>query len=132
VLAHNPNIKSTGHTIMKINHLFAAVALTLIGAVASAQTAAFAPGANTPRIDKRQANQERRIDQGIASGALTKRETRRLEKEQVHIDKAEDKAKADGTVTAHERKRLTKMQNHASRDIYRQRRDQQTASGAGK
>ena len=117
---------------MKINHLFAAAALTLIGAVASAQTAASAPGANTPRIDKRQANQERRIDQGIASGALTKRETRRLEKEQAHIDKAEDKAKADGSVTAQERKRLTKMQNHASHDIYRQKHDQQTAGVTGK
>jgi hypothetical protein len=117
---------------MKINHLLAAAALTLFGACASAQTAAAAPGANTPRIDKRQANQERRIDQGVASGALTKRETRRLEREQAHIDKAEDRAKADGAVTAAERKHLTKMQNHASRDIYRQKHDRQTAAGAGK
>jgi hypothetical protein len=118
--------------IMNINHLLVAAALTLIGAVASAQTAASAPGANTPRIDQRQANQERRIDQGVASGALTKRETRRLEKQQAHIDKAEDRAKADGTVTAAERKRPTKMQNHASRDIYRQKHDQRTAGGWGK
>ena len=74
--------------------------LAVAGAAASAQTAASAPGANTPRVDQRQANQEQRIDQGIASGALTKRETRRLEKEQTVINKAEDKAKADGTVTA--------------------------------
>ena len=117
---------------MKTIHLIAAAALALTGISASAQTAASAPGANTPRIDQRQANQEKRIDQGIASGQLNKRETRRLEREQAHINKAEDKAKADGSVTAQERKHLTKMQNHASRDIHRQKHDQQTAAGAPK
>jgi len=116
---------------MKTIHLIAGAVLALVGAVASAQTAASAPGANTPRIDKRQANQEQRIDSGLSSGQLTKRETRRLEKEQALVNKAEDKAKADGSVTVQERKRLTKMQNHASRDIYRQKHDKQTA-GAGK
>jgi hypothetical protein len=112
---------------MKTIPVIAAAVLALVGSIASAQTAASAPGANTPRIDKRQANQEQRIDKGIASGQLTKRETRRLESEQAHINKAEDKAKADGSVTAQERKRLTRMQNHASRDIYRQKHDKQTA-----
>ena len=117
---------------MKTNQLIAATLLTLVGVAASAQTAAPAPGANTPRIDQRQANQEQRIDQGIASGQLTKRETRRLEKEQAHVNMAEDKAKADGSVTAHERTHLTKMQNHASRDIYRQKHDKQTAASVPK
>jgi hypothetical protein len=116
----------------KLSTLAAAI-LALAAFGASAQTVDSAPGTNTPRIDKRQANQDKRIDQGIASGALTKRETRRLEKEQAHIDKVEDKAKADGTVTARERKHLTKMQNHASRDIYHQKHDAQTAANpAGK
>ena len=110
---------------MKTFHLIAAAVLTLAGAAVAAQTAASAPGANTPRIDQRQANQEKRIDQGIASGALTKRETRRLERQQTVINKGEDKAKADGTVTAQERKRLTKAQNHASRSIARQKHDTQ-------
>ena len=35
---------------------------------------ATAAGTDTPRIDQRQANQEQRIDNGIASGELTKRE----------------------------------------------------------
>lgn len=101
----------------------ATLAIAALGAFAQA---ASAPAA-TPRIDQRQANQEQRIDQGIASGELNKRETRRLEKEQVVINKAEDKAKADGTVTKKERVRLHKMQNHASRDIRRQKHDAQTA-----
>ena len=117
---------------MKTIHILAAAVLSLAGIAASAQTAASAPGANTPRIDQRQANQEKRIDQGIASGQLTTRETRRLEKEQAHVNMAEDKAKADGSVTAHERTHLTKMQNHASRDIYRQKHDAQTALSANK
>lgn len=112
---------------MKTFQLIAAAVLTLVGAAVSAQTAASAPGANTPRIDQRQANQEKRIDQGIASGQLNKRETRRLERQQTAVNKAEDKAKADGTVTAQERKRLTKAQNHASRSIARQKHDAQVA-----
>jgi hypothetical protein len=113
---------------MKTLSLIAAAVLTATTLGAAAQTPT--PGTNTPRIDQRQANQEKRIDQGVASGQLTKRETRRLEKEQARIDKAEDKAKSDGSVTAQERKRLTKAQNHASRDIYRQKHDKQTAGTA--
>ena len=103
--------------------LGAVLAISSLGAFAQAATAPAA----TPGIDQRQANQEKRIDQGIASGELNKRETKRLEKEQVAINKAEDKAKADGTVTKKERTRLHKMQNHASRDIHRQKHDAQTA-----
>ena len=117
---------------MKTPHLIAAAILSLAGVAAFAQNAASAPGTDTPRIDQRQANQEKRIDQGIASGQLNKRETRRLEREQARINRAEDKAKADGTVTAKERKRLAKAQNHASRDIYRQKHDAQTALSANK
>lgn len=110
---------------MKSFQLIAAAVLTLAGAAASAQTAASAAGANTPRIDHRQARQEQRIDQGIASGELTQREAKRLEHQQAAINQAEDKAKADGSVTAKERKRLTHAQNHASRNIYRQKHDRQ-------
>jgi hypothetical protein len=101
----------------------ATLAIASIGAFAQA---ASAPAA-TPRIDQRQANQEKRIDQGIATGELTKHETKRVEKEQAVINKAEDKAKADGKVTKKERAHLTRMQNKASKDIYRQKHDAQTA-----
>lgn len=100
--------------------------LALGATLAIASLGAFAQAA-TPGVDQRQANQEKRVDQGIASGELNRRETRRLEKEQVVIDKAEAKAKADGTVTKKERARLHKMQNRASRDIRRQKHDAQTA-----
>jgi hypothetical protein len=88
---------------------------------------AASSAAATPRVDQRQANQEKRIDQGIASGELNQRETRRLEKQQSVINRAEDRAKADGTVTKTERRSLHKMQNHASKRIHHQKHDAQTA-----
>ncbi|WP_280153531.1 hypothetical protein [Piscinibacter sp. XHJ-5] len=99
----------------------ATMAIACIGAFAQAASAA------TPGVDKRETRQENRIQQGVASGELTARETVRLEREQAAVNKAEAHAKADGTVTKHERKRLHKLQNHTSRDIYRQKHDAQTA-----
>ncbi|RZL33353.1 MAG: hypothetical protein EOP35_18105 [Rubrivivax sp.] len=97
--------------------------LALAGASAFAQT----PGANTPRVDQREANQQARIAQGAASGNLTPHETQRLEKEQARVDNAEAKAKSDGTVTAKERRRLHAMQDGASRDIRRKKHNDRTA-----
>jgi uncharacterized membrane protein YebE (DUF533 family) len=113
----------------------AILSLTLASAswAVLAQAAPATGAASTPGIDKRQANQERRIDQGVASGQLTKRETRKLEREQTAINRAEDKAKSDGVVTAKERHRIQHAQNQASRDIGRQKHDrQQRAASAPK
>ena len=87
-------------------------------------TLAFAQ-ANTPRVDQRQANQEQRIDQGVASGRLTQREANRLERGQQHVDNMENRAKADGVVTARERARLHQAQDVQSARIYRQKHDRQ-------
>jgi opacity protein-like surface antigen len=81
--------------------------------------------AETPRIDQRQANQERRIDQGIASGGLNKKEAARLNKQQGHIDNMENKAKADGTVTKKERAKIKHAQDRASGHITREKHDRQ-------
>lgn len=81
--------------------------------------------ADTPVIDQRQANQEKRIDQGIASGQLNEREANRLNKQQEHINKMEDRAKADGTVTRRERARIDNTQDRASRHIAREKHDRQ-------
>lgn len=83
--------------------------------------------AETPGIDQRQANQERRIDQGIASGQLNQREANRLDREQNRIDRMENRAKADGVVTDRERARITHEQNQASRHIAREKHDRQGA-----
>ena len=111
---HRPTLL---HRLLAANTL----ALAAIGAWAQA---APSPAA-TPGIDQRQANQEKRIDQGVASGSLTARETQRLEDRQAAVDHAENKAKADGTVTAKERRHLNNMQDRNSRAIHRQKRDGQ-------
>lgn len=82
---------------------------------------------DTPGIDQRQANQERRIDQGIASGQLNQREANRLDREQNRVDRMENRAKADGVVTDRERARMTHQQNQASRHIAREKHDRQGA-----
>ena len=101
----------------------ATMTLACIGAFAQA---ASAPA--TPRVDKREVNQDKRIQQGVGSGQLTAKETYRLEKEQAAINKAGAKSKSDGTVTKQERRRLHKMQDQASKDIYKQKHDAQTAT----
>ena len=117
---------------MKLMTSIAALTLSLASAAAFAQPASApsAAPAGTPRIDQRQANQEQRIDKGVASGQLTPRETLRLEREQKHIAVAEQKAKADGTVTTAERKKIHHMQDAASKDIHRQKHDRQHLPGA--
>ena len=106
---------------MKLLYVAAAFLLACLALSALAQTP------STPRIDQRQANQERRIEQGQASGQLTEKERARLEKGQAHVQKMEDKAAADGKVTKKERARLEHAQDKQSRKIYRQKHDKQKA-----
>ena len=87
--------------------------------------AAGAAFADTPVIDARQENQDDRIDQGEASGELTKREENRLEAQQERIEDKEDRAKADGVVTKRERASLKRSENRASRNIAKQKHDRQ-------
>ncbi|MBK7767371.1 MAG: hypothetical protein IPI44_15485 [Sulfuritalea sp.] len=81
--------------------------------------------AATPGIDKRQANQQQRIDQGVKSGELTGKETARLEKGQAHVQTMEDKAKADGKLTPKERERTQVAHNNQSKKIHHQKHDRQ-------
>ena len=98
--------------------------VVVIGGVLLAAGMAYGQG-ETTGIDQRQANQEQRIDQGIASGQLTQREAGRLEQQQQHINTIEDKSKSDGVVTKKERARLHAAQDKASKKIYRQKHDRQ-------
>jgi hypothetical protein len=103
--------------IMKSRHAFFAL-IAVIPTLALAQ-------ADTPRVDQRQLNQERRIDQGVASGSLTAREANRLELGQQRVDNIETRAKADGVVTRQERVRLHQAQDVQSRRIAVQKQDRQ-------
>ena len=98
-----------------------------VAVLAALSLPAFAQTTSTPRIDQRQANQERRIEAGEKSGQLNQREAARLEKGQARVQKMENKAVADGKVTAKERARIEKAQDRESRRIYREKHDKQTA-----
>ena len=81
--------------------------------------------AEAPVADQRQANQEQRIDRGIASGQLNEREANRLNKQQEHVNTMEDRAQSDGVMTKNERARIGAAQNRASRHIAREKHDRQ-------
>lgn len=83
------------------------------------------PALAETRIDRRQANQEERIDQGIQSGALTPAEAARLQRGQAHVDQMEDRALADGRLGPRERARIEAAQDVQSRRIFRQKHDAQ-------
>lgn len=88
-------------------------------------TLAFAAAAQpaTPTIDQRQANQQARIDNGKATGTLSKREAARMQAGQSKVAGMEAVAKADGKVTRAERAAIKKEQNKQSRRIKAQKRD---------
>lgn len=100
--------------------LIATAAATLL---ASTAFSSFAQ--TTPRIDQREENQQKRVDQGVKSGTLTNQEATRLEKGQEHVQNLEDKAKVDGKVTAKERARVEHAQDQQSRHIYKEKHDRQ-------
>ena len=81
--------------------------------------------AETPVVDKREANQEKRIEQGKASGELTNREAARLEHAEDRLATNEAKAKADGVVTRGERAKLRTEARRNSKRIAKQKHDAQ-------
>lgn len=82
---------------------------------------------STPRVDKRQEYQDKRIEKGVASGQLTDKEAARLEKGQARIQKMEEKTLSDGKVTKREKRRIEHSQDQQNRHIRRERHDKQDA-----
>jgi Spy/CpxP family protein refolding chaperone len=107
---------------LKTVALAATLSIASLGAFAQATTTP-----TTPRVDQREANQDTRIQNGVASGQLNAKETYRLEKQQARINTAEANAKSDGKVTKGERAKLHRMQDRASANIAKQKHDGQTA-----
>lgn len=107
---------------MKLQTLIAVAAFATASAAA---LPALAQTSSTARIDQRQANQEKRIEQGVKSGELTGKEAARLEKGQARIQTMENKAVADGKVTKKERAKIEKAQDKQSRRIAKEKHDKQ-------
>lgn len=108
---------------MTLRILATAAAAAFFALPAAAQT-------ETPRVDKRQAHQEKRIQQGVQSGQLNAAEAARLEKGQANVQKMEDKAKSDGTVTKAEKAKIHRAQERQSKRIARQKHDKRKAKPA--
>jgi hypothetical protein len=106
---------------MKLKTTLLAVMIASLPGLAAAQSP------DTKRIDQREANQEKRIEQGEKSGQLTDKEAKRLEKGQAHVQKMEKKAEADGKMTKKEREHIEHAQDQQSKKIYREKHDKQVA-----
>ena len=120
---------------MKMRTLLAALFFTVGAAVLAQTPPAVAPvGGNdpaaTPGLDQRQARQDRRINQGLASGQLTPKEARRLKARERRLQAAKLAAKSDGVVTKRERRRLQHLADRNSRAIKRQKHDAQKTAPA--
>lgn len=114
---------------MKYQSMFAALLLAASGTV-FAQASAPVNSNATPGLDQRQANQQQRIDQGVASGQLSKREARRLQIREAKLAAHESAAKSDGVVTRRERVRLNREANANSKAIYKKKHNRRTARHA--
>lgn len=75
------------------------------------------------QVDQMQAEQASRIYAGREDGDLTRPEMESLLAQQDHIDAIEERMRRDGCLTLHERNDLVARLNQASRDIWRERND---------
>jgi hypothetical protein len=66
---------------------------------------------------QRDVNQEKRIEQGLQSGALSTREAATLQREESRVDRMQSRARKDGPLSAGERAKLNAAQNKVSTDI---------------
>jgi hypothetical protein len=99
---------------MKKLHMLACAIVAVIGfsSIGYAQT-------NTPRVDRREQNQQKLVADGLKDGSITSREAAKIERDETKIQRDEARAKADGVVTAREKARLNRELNHTSREIHR-------------
>lgn len=72
-------------------------------------------------LDRRQARQQHRIEEGWRSGELTRKEMKRLRKNQRRIAHLERKFKADGYLSRRERQALRGALDEASAGIHRKK-----------
>lgn len=100
--------------------------ITLVGAMVLGLGVTTFAGPRTPYINRRQENQQDRIQQGIRSGQLTRREATRLEAREGRIQADKLLAKSDGNVSPRERARLDRQLNRTSRAIYRDKHNRYT------
>jgi hypothetical protein len=98
------------------------IALLFALAITSLSATAFG---QTYQVDRREANQQRRIRRAYRSGNLTSHEYRRLQRREGRINAYEARARADGRLTQAERRRLNRRLNRTNHAIRREANDRQ-------
>ena len=99
--------------------------IVMVAAIGLSLSSSFA-FANDRRIDRRQANQQHRIAEGIEHGTLTPREAARLEGQETRINQLEAKMRSDGDgLSPKERAELNRLLNSESHRIYAAKHDGQ-------
>jgi hypothetical protein len=74
----------------------------------------------------RNVDQEKRIEAGVQSGALSKREAGQLERGQARVDHREAAAARNGHVGKHEQSRIQTAENHQSHDVFHDKHNERT------
>jgi len=105
---------------MSLTTLLAVAALSLVAALAPAQN-----------VNKRLQNQNKRINQGIKDGQLTRNQVDALRSKDASVRARElnDRAHDNGKLTPRERANLNKSLNKDSKAIYRDRHDAAAKGG---
>jgi hypothetical protein len=107
----------------------------MLAGSASAQTSTTSgagPGVVDPghprvnEVNQREANQQKRIGNGAASGKLTSQQTTNLEKRETSVQNREQKdmAKNNGHLTKAEQKGINRQHNRISNSIYKDKHSQ--------
>lgn len=76
---------------------------------------------------QRNINQEKRIEAGVQSGALTHKEADQLERGQARVDRREARAARNGRVGAAEQAHIQTAENRHSGEIFVEKHDQRVA-----
>lgn len=99
-----------------------AAGLALAPTLASADSRYNHSGYNA-WLNARDHHQERRVDQGIHNGSLTRWEAGRLDHRDHRLDRARHYALRDGRISPREFRYLNNAYGHESKYIYRQKHD---------
>ena len=112
-----------------ISLLVLAVGGLMFAGSAAAQTATSGAGPGVvdpghPRVNEvnqREANQQKRIANGINNGSMNAHETANVERREASVQKQEqaDMAKHNGHLTKAEQRQLNRRQDRISRSIYK-------------
>lgn len=106
---------------------FVFTGLSLVLVATALTIGADSAEAGGKRVNQRQINQQRRLNNGAANGSLTGREYARLQKQQVRLARKERRMRQSGDgLTRKESVRLENMQDNLSQNVYQQKHDGQT------